>query len=179
MEIQPKRRKKVALIAIIVSFIVLGGLFLYLGGYQVLKEGYKRWHESKQAYEAMQKFEQAMKEYNKTLEEDTYGGKTPQETLVMFISALEKGDIDLAAKYFALDENLSRKQWEDGLKKAKEEGRIEEIVSLLKKAQKSSSQPGYETAYEFMILGEDKMAIGTILMRLNQHSGVWKIESMH
>jgi len=177
MEIQPKRRKKVALIAIIVSFIVLGGLFLYLGGYQVLKEGYKRWHESKQAYEAMQKFEQAMKEYNKTLEEDTYGGKTPQETLVMFISALEKGDIDLAAKYFALDENLSRKQWEDGLKKAKEEGRIEEIVSLLKRAKDLPRESNPQT-YQFAIFDKNGMVSHTIYMTFNQHSGVWKIESM-
>ena len=31
---------------------------------------------------------------------DTYGGKTPQETLQMYISAVEKGDYELASKYF-------------------------------------------------------------------------------
>jgi len=176
METQPKKHKKVVLI-IVASLIVLGGLFLYLGGYQVLKEGYKRWHESKQAYEATQKFEQAMKEYNKTLEEDTYGGKTPQETLNMFISALEKGDIDLAAKYFALDENLSRKQWEDGLKKAKEEGRIEGIVSLLKQAKDLPRESNPET-YQFAVFDKNGMVAHTIYMIFNKHSSVWKMESM-
>ena len=31
---------------------------------------------------------------------DTYGGKTPQETLRMYIDAVEKGDYELASKYF-------------------------------------------------------------------------------
>src|SRR3990167_1902802 len=31
---------------------------------------------------------------------DTYGGKTPQETLAMYIEAVEKGDYELASKYF-------------------------------------------------------------------------------
>ena len=31
---------------------------------------------------------------------DTYGGKTPQETLQMYISAVEKRDYELASKYF-------------------------------------------------------------------------------
>lgn len=178
METQPKKHKKVVLIIIVASLIVLGGLFLYLGGYQVLKEGYQRWHESKQAYEAMQKFEQAMKEYNKTLEEDTYGGKTPQETLDMFISALEQGDIDLAAKYFVLDENLSRKQWEDGLKKAEQESKISEIISLCRKFKPALTQSWVTTTYEFVILGEDGVADYIMQMEFNNYSGVWKIESM-
>ena len=94
------------------------------------------------------------------------------------IEALEKGDIDLAAKYFAMDDNLSRKEWEDGLKQAQQEGRIEKIIKELKKAQPSSSQPGYETAYEFMILGESGLADYSVEMEFNQYSGVWKIKSM-
>lgn len=34
---------------------------------------------------------------------DTYGGKTPQETLQMYIDAVEKGDYELASKYFIGD----------------------------------------------------------------------------
>lgn len=33
---------------------------------------------------------------------DVYGGKTPQETLSMYIDAVEKGDYGLASKYFVL-----------------------------------------------------------------------------
>lgn len=31
---------------------------------------------------------------------DTYGGKTPEETLGLYVAALEKGDYELASKYF-------------------------------------------------------------------------------
>src|SRR3989344_642010 len=34
---------------------------------------------------------------------DTYGGKTPQETLQMYIDAVEKGGYELASKYFIGD----------------------------------------------------------------------------
>ncbi len=35
---------------------------------------------------------------------DTYGGKTPEETLDLYIEALKKGDIELAAKYSRVDQ---------------------------------------------------------------------------
>lgn len=41
---------------------------------------------------------------------DTYGGKTPQETLQLYIQAIEKGDYELASEYFVRekqDENLN------------------------------------------------------------------------
>jgi hypothetical protein len=35
---------------------------------------------------------------------DTYGGATPEETLKLFIDALEKKDYELASKYFVVEE---------------------------------------------------------------------------
>ncbi|MEK7635677.1 MAG: hypothetical protein AAB405_01145 [Patescibacteria group bacterium] len=35
---------------------------------------------------------------------DTYGGKTPQETLQLFVDAVEKEDFELAIKYFVIDD---------------------------------------------------------------------------
>lgn len=34
---------------------------------------------------------------------DKYGGKTPEETINLFITALRRDDIELASKYFVLD----------------------------------------------------------------------------
>ena len=34
--------------------------------------------------------------------QDVYGGNTPEETLQLFITALEKDDLELASKYFSL-----------------------------------------------------------------------------
>src|SRR3989338_3241881 len=33
---------------------------------------------------------------------DTYGGKTPEETFDLYLAALKKGDLELASKYFSL-----------------------------------------------------------------------------
>src|SRR3989344_8418422 len=40
--------------------------------------------------------------------EDTYGGKTPKETLELFIAAVEKEDFELASKYFVLS---NQEEW--------------------------------------------------------------------
>jgi len=41
---------------------------------------------------------------------DTYGGKTPEETYQMFLTALKAKDIELASKYFVLEEQERYKQ---------------------------------------------------------------------
>ena len=43
-------------------------------------------------------------QWEKPYREDTYGGKTPEETYDMFLDALRKGDTTLASKYFVVDE---------------------------------------------------------------------------
>ncbi|MEK7567517.1 MAG: hypothetical protein AAB513_01175 [Patescibacteria group bacterium] len=49
-----------------------------------------------------------VKAEDKRLEElqknDTYGGKTPEETLDLYIEALKKGDVGLASKYYRVDQ---------------------------------------------------------------------------
>jgi hypothetical protein len=44
---------------------------------------------------------------------DTYGGKTPQETLRLYIEAVEKGDYELASKYFIGDKQV---EWQKRIK---------------------------------------------------------------
>src|SRR3990167_4899471 len=34
---------------------------------------------------------------------DTYGGKTPEETFDLYLAALKKGDLELASKYFVVE----------------------------------------------------------------------------
>src|SRR3989338_5350635 len=63
---------------------------------------------------------------------DTYGGKTPQETLSLYITAVEKGDYELASKYFIQDNQ------EGELKKLKQlnkENDFNTFFSLLKKSE--------------------------------------------
>lgn len=42
------------------------------------------------------------KQAEEQLRNDKYGGKTPEETFDMLIAALEKGDVELASKYFVV-----------------------------------------------------------------------------
>lgn len=77
--------------------MALGFLAVYGAGIYDNSGALRDWWNAKKAqneYEALKKL----------YEEDTYGGKTPEETLALFIDALKKGDTDLAAKYFVIEE---------------------------------------------------------------------------
>ena len=67
---------------------------------------------------------------------DKYGGKTPEKTFDMFIAALEKGDIELASKYFKLDKQAGWKQSFEALKK--ERAIYNEMLAEMKFARDNS-----------------------------------------
>ena len=69
-----------------------------------------------------------VKNLEKAYAEDSYGGETPEETLRLFIDALQQGDTDLAAKYFLIDE---QQEWREDLAKIKEKGLLDEMVKDL------------------------------------------------
>jgi hypothetical protein len=124
----------------------------------------------------------AMKTFEDAMRADTYGGKTPEETLSMLIDALKKGDIKLAAKYFTLDtkinnpDYLTRNKWEKGLEEKNSTGEIENLIGLLEKAQPAgSSMVGY---FGFEIRESTGELMGDVGMQLNRYSNTWKIESM-
>ena len=82
--------------------VIIGVFVLYavgLWGWQ----SFKQWQGEKKAEEIAQKIKQLEQEDYKRAMADTYGGKTPQETLQMYIDAVEKGDYELASKYFIGD----------------------------------------------------------------------------
>ena len=61
----------------------------------------------KRGERAVQDLAEGLERMNKELYDmqlaDTYGGKTPQETLSLYIEAVEKGDYELASKYFVIE----------------------------------------------------------------------------
>ena len=84
---------------------------LYVGGVWAVR-AYQQWQGEKavqKTVENLKKFE--AEDYAKAMA-DTYGGKTPQETLQMYISAVEKGDYELASKYFIGDK---QEEWKNNL----------------------------------------------------------------
>src|SRR3989344_5111428 len=170
-------------------YIILAALFILLaaGGLG----GYWYWTnylspealEAKKAAGDVEKFFAAQKAFEDAMKADTFGGKTPRETMDMFIDALKKGDVELAAKYFELETNdmdpnyLTRKKWEDGLKRAKEENKLGETIALLEKAEPAGSAGEGLFGFEIKKI-DDGSVEADINMHLNKYSNVWKIESL-
>ncbi len=103
--------------------------------------------------------------------EDTYGGKTPKETLELFIVAVEKGDYDLASKYFILSK---QEEWKERLKN----GNLEKIglwVNKLKQAQDRDSIA--QNRFQMYVKGKDGKAELTIDF-IMYSQGIWKIEEV-
>jgi hypothetical protein len=128
-------------------------------------------------------YKEAEQKYIAAMTADTYGGKTPQETLDMFIDALRKDNTELASKYFALETNendaenyLTRKKWEQAIAKAKEDGKLSQIVEILSKAQPAGS--AFKNSFGFEVRDENNQLIVDIGMVFNTYTKVWKIESL-
>ncbi|MDO8464226.1 MAG: hypothetical protein Q7S46_03095 [Gallionella sp.] len=154
------------------------GLIALVGGSFFVWDGY--FSESakygQQVEENMNKYTEWEKNYNKAMTEDVYGGKTPQETLNMFIDALKKEDIDLASKYFMLNSvGQVDQKWVDGLRKSKEDGKLQEIVKLIAQAKQTFKDDDGAVFKLYDSIGE---IVVMVEIKLNELSKVWKIESL-
>ncbi len=120
MPIQQKESvvKKIVRIVLIVVGVMIGLVLILLAAQQ-----YSRWKYDRETDRL-----QALEE--KPYREDTYGGKTPKETLELFIAAVEKNDFDLASKYFVLSK---QEEWKKKLKNGDKEN-LKNWIALLKKA---------------------------------------------
>src|SRR3989338_6079724 len=83
--------------------LFLGIILVTVGGYLVWSKFLK--------YDILKVYQNAEKNYVEAMQADTYGGKTPKETLDLFVAALRADDVELASKYFLLDKNASREKW--------------------------------------------------------------------
>ena len=132
----------------------------------------RRW--AREAAEAVEKGEKA---YVDAMTADTYGGKTPQETLDLFVAALRTGDVELASKYFLLDEGLSREKWIALLDGIKKEGSLNQMANDIK--QKSiSGNLNSENEFGYILYNSDGTVGVQINLRYNRYSKIWKIESL-
>jgi len=144
--------------------------------------------EAKQRRAANENYERLYKglvtDFEEAMKADTWGGKTPQETLDLFVEALRADDIELAAKYFHIETNtedpdyLTRRKWEENLEKIVEEYGIDRTIALLENNQFTGVALWNENLAGFDLLGDNGKVIGTIGLRFNTRSGVWKIESL-
>ena len=137
---------------------------------------------------------QLQAQWEKPYRDDTYGGKTPEETYDMFLDALRKGDTELASKYFVVDD---QEKWAKTLSKFKEGKSLEaftkereNIKNQWEKIETGDSDTvGFR--YSFIIqkntLSEfngQKITIpagnytNETTLELNKYTKIWKISSL-
>jgi len=188
-EISPSNQQKISspkskrfwfvLIAFLAVILLIGGFVVWTS---YLSPEAKSERETRLNYEKATK---ALSDFETAMKNDTYGGKTPQETLDMFIDALKKGDIELASRYFAFETGginyLNRKNVIDALQLAKNEGRFKQIISVVENARSigySDNYTWYKRAFTLQILDSNSALQSEITLVFNHLSGVWKIESL-
>ena len=126
--IQKGRYKKTVFFSVIILIVAVA--LIYFSSDIFLTSGQKR------VRDLVSRMEQAKTaEYDRAMA-DTFGGKTPQETLQMYIAAVEKGDYELASKYFIdtkRDEELKSFHGATGKQ-------IEEYLVQVRKAQEEEGE---------------------------------------
>ena len=155
------------------------GLIVLVGGSYFVWDGYfsESARYGRQVEENMKKYNEWERNYVKAMTEDVYGGKTPQETLSMFIDALKREDVELAGKYFMLNSiGQVDQKWVDGLRASKNEGKLGIIAKELEGAKSAGS--AMKDYFGFEIRDDKGSILLDINMQFNNYSGVWKIESL-
>ena len=127
----------------------------------------------RKADKAVERFQGSLEQPYK---EDTYGGKTPEETWAMYLDALKKGDIDLASRYYAVGDQKEAEEWH---KKLIQENKLEEIIKESEILRKSKNQPLSvdEVYYSYDTFSEEFQQILTarVVFYLNPYTKIWKI----
>ncbi|MDI6821171.1 MAG: hypothetical protein QMD65_03275 [Patescibacteria group bacterium] len=171
---QPKKSKKVFIIASIV--IILVSFFTWLLFLN------SKFNNQMQVEESYVKARKSLSNFDEAMRNDTYGGKTPEETLNLFIEALKKDDLALASKYFLLETNLEDKNYLtnnkalSALLDLKNQNKIQYVINLLSNAVPATKPSLYGGDYNFVAY-EGKILVSEINMELNNYSKVWKIQS--
>ena len=129
--------------------------------------GWYKWQSAQNEAAANDRALQDIKEWEAQYENDTYGGTNPEETLALFIDALKKGDIDLASKYFVVDERRIQLEY---LTKLKQNDAIQRAINEMTQLQLTKKTD--EIA--FFTLVENKFATAEVVVG-RATNGTWKI----
>ncbi len=114
----------------LIFFTIIAGVFVLYIASSWCWYFFRQWQGEKAVEELAGRLERIKQEDYQKAMADTYGGRIPQETLQMYISAVETGNYELASKYFI--EKYQEKELEKLNKVTKEF--IDKYLSLLKKS---------------------------------------------
>ena len=157
----PQKSKFWKFLVWFVVIVIVAGVGLWvLGDYQEAEniEAFQEWVEST---------EREAEEFEARKAADTYGGATPQETLRMYIEAVERGDYELASRYFVVEkreEELRRFQVVVNVSNEQ----IEQYLSVLQNSLNMGGKYSVDGQY-FSFEG------GVLISTTLYPNGVWKI----
>lgn len=101
--------------------------------------------------------------------EDRYGSTTPQGTLDLFISALEKGDTETASKYFVQEkQTVASQQLRAG---------SENVLRVVRLEDRKQTEPS-EGIVVYYYNDHSNLPEYSITLILNPTSHLWKLESL-
>ncbi len=126
------------------------------------------------SFTSVDQLEDFYKNLSKVYEKDTYGGKTPEETLQLFVEALKQGDTELAAKYFIPEK---QKKEAEELASGMKSGGVNLLLSVLRKERRGSYLDD-EHFYEANTFDENNVAEFSFRLVFNPYTNIWKIESL-
>ena len=157
-------KKKIKMILIVFGVIV----FVWYGYVGTVKYINWKWWQGMKNEAA--NFEKEIADKKAKIAADTYGGKTPQETLDMFITAVEKGDYELASKYFVVERQ--DKELEDLRESEKKD--IENVIELLKQVNKRFLKGELSNSIDNNYIVTDPILVTFI----KYPSNLWKIDEI-
>lgn len=151
-----------------VLFLVLvagGVLWFVLNGMPYISSLKEKW----QVYRLQAQWE-------KPYRQDTYGGKTPEETYDMFLDALRKGDTTLASKYFVVDE---QERWLKTLEEYKKQNLLANFVGELENTKKFwvKKDHGNAVDFQYKVLVEKNTAADFDGQKINIPAGNYTNET--
>ncbi len=147
----------------ITIFWLGAGLFMYYKQYQ-RQAAIDRWQY----------------DFEKPYREDTYGGKTPEETWALFLTALEKRDVELASKYFEVEHRDEKKSF------LLEEKNIDNLDLFIKQVSSElkldTANPSSNLSARYFYNTRDektkKIYKNLVVFRQNPLTKVWKISTL-
>jgi hypothetical protein len=155
---KPFWRAGVKYILVIVGALIIYVLIVNIYYYFRLRAG------ARMAEMAWQMERDQQEAYQRALG-DNYGGKTPKETLQMYIDAVESGDYELASKYFV---ESKQEEWRQRLKNLSETKTTNNMLNPVREGLNSFGEFSTDKKQFFI---NNPIAIDFILYP----SGVWKI----
>lgn len=141
---------------VILAFVIMWGIGQY-----------RMWRMARNADLAVELINSERERITALQMADTYGGQTPHETLALYIAAVEKGDYDLASKYFVIEGQEKERNSFIGASKESSE----RYLSLLKDSLKKDGSYNLEKDY-FSI--EEPLMVDFI----KYPNGIWKISEI-